>query len=149
MYKRADKMANTKNHTQKVFCSAGKRKRFENPPDPFPLVQFLFYAIRTNTQAKKQKEIPLHRMTGTRGSHVERRKLHLCSAAHLSAATVSDGSKVLVSTPHRLTRPSSMAPSSLYLLPSIVYYTTNRTFLQGFSQNQAHFVRGYASAATL
>lgn len=37
-------------------------------------------------------------MTGTRGSHVERRKLHLCSAAHLSAATVSDGSKVLVST---------------------------------------------------
>lgn len=88
-------------------------------------------------------------MTGTRGSHVERRKLHLCSAAHLSAATVSDGSKVLVSTPHRLTRPSSMAPSSLYLLPSIVYYTTNRTFLQGFSQNQAHFVRGYASAATL
>ena len=124
---------------------AGKRKRFENPPDPFPLVQFLFYAIRTNTQAKKQKEIPLHRMTGTRGSHFElKRELHLCSAAPLSAATVSDGSKVLVFTPHRLARPSSMAPSSLYLLPSIVYYTTNRTFLQVFSQNQARFVRGYA-----
>ena len=42
-----------------------------------------------------------------------------------------------------------MAPSSLYRLPSIVYYTTNRTFLQGFSQKQAHFVRGYALAATL
>lgn len=80
---------------------------------------------------------------------IERRKLHLCSAAPLSAATVSDGSKVLVFTPHRLARPSSMAPSSLYLLPSIVYYTTNRTFLQVFSQNQARFVRGYASAATL
>lgn len=89
-------------------------------------------------------------MTGTRGSHIElKRELHLCSAAPLSAATVSDGSKVLVFTPHRLARPSSMAPSSLYLLPSIMYYTTNRTFLQGFSQNQAHFVRGYASAATL
>lgn len=98
---------------------------------------------------KKQKEIPLHRMTGARGFHVERRKLHLCSAAHSSAATVIDGSKVLVFTPHRLTRSSSMTPSSLYLLPSIMYYTTNRTFLQGFSQNQAHFVRGYASAATL
>ena len=80
---------------------------------------------------------------------IERRKLHLCSAAHSSAATVIDGSKVLVFTPHRLTRSSSMTPSSLYLLPSIIYYTTNRTFLQGFSQNQAHFVRGYASAATL
>ena len=80
---------------------------------------------------------------------IERRKLHLCSAAHSSAATVIDGSKVLVFTPHRLTRSSSMTPSSLYLLPSIMYYTTNRTFLQGFSQNQAHFVRGYASAATL
>ena len=83
---------------------------------------------------KKQKEIPSHRMTGTRGSHIElKRELHLCSAAPLSAATVSDGSKVLVFTPHRLARPSSMAPSSLYLLPSIVYYTTNRTFLQVFS----------------
>lgn len=137
MYKRADKMAYAKkSHSERnVFYPAGKRKRFENPPDPFPLVQFLFYAIRTNTQAKKQKEIPLHRMTGTRGSHVERRKLHLCSAAHSSAATVIDGSKVLVFTPHRLTRSSSMTPSSLYLLPSIMYYTTNRTFLQVFSQN--------------
>lgn len=98
---------------------------------------------------KKQKEIPSHRMTGTRGSHFDRKKLHLCSAAHSSAATVIDGSKVLVFTPHRLTRSSSMTPSSLYLLPSIMYYTTNRTFLQVFSQNQAHFVRGYASAATL
>lgn len=68
---------------RKVFCSAGKRKRFENPPDPFPLVQFLFYAIRTNTQAKKQKEIPLHRMTGTRGSHFDRKK----EAASLQRST--------------------------------------------------------------
>lgn len=44
---------------RKVFYPAGKRKRFENPPDPFPLVQFLFYAIRTNTQAKKAKRNPL------------------------------------------------------------------------------------------
>ncbi len=80
---------------------------------------------------------------------IERRKLHLCSAAQLSAATVIDGSKVLVFTPHRLTRSSSMTPSSLYLLPSVMYYTTNRAFLQGFSQNQAHFVCSYAPAATL
>lgn len=61
MYKRADMMAYAKkSHLErKVFCSAGKRKRFENPPDPFPLVQFLFYAIRTNTQAKKAKRNPL------------------------------------------------------------------------------------------
>lgn len=120
---------------RKVFYPAGKRKRFENPPDPFPIVQFLFYAIRTNTQAKKAKRNPLAPNDRARGFHVERRKLHLCSAAHLSAATVIDGSKVLVSTPHRLTRSSSMTPSSLYLLPSIMYYTTNRTFLQVFSQN--------------
>ena len=79
-------------------------------------------------------------MTGTRGSHIElKRELHLCSAAPLSAATVSDGSKVLVFTPHRLARPSSMAPSSLYLLPSIVYYTTNRTFLQVFFSKSGSF----------
>lgn len=78
-------------------------------------------------------------MTGARGFHVERRKLHLCSAAHLSAATVIDGSKVLVSTPHRLTRSSSMTPSSLYLLPSIMYYTTNRTFLQVFFSKLGSF----------
>lgn len=73
-----------KSHLErKVFYSAGKRKRFENPPDPFPLVQFLFYAIRTNTQAKKQKEIPLHRMTGTRGSHFDRKK----EAASLQRST--------------------------------------------------------------
>ena len=85
---------------------------------------------------KKQKEIPSHRMTGTRGSHFDRKKeaasLQRSSAAHSSAATVIDGSKVLVFTPHRLTRSSSMTPSSLYLLPSIMYYTTNRTFLQVF-----------------
>lgn len=73
-----------KSHLErKVFCSAGKRKRFENPPDPFPLVQFLFYAIRTITQAKKQKEIPSHRMTGTRGSHFDRKK----EAASLQRST--------------------------------------------------------------
>lgn len=70
---------------------------------------------------------------------IERRKLHLCSAAHPSAATVIDGSKVLVFTPHRLTRSSSMTPSSLYLLPSIMYYTTNRTFLQVFFSKSGSF----------
>ena len=75
-------------------------------------------------------------MTGTRGSHIElKRELHLCSAAHPNAATVIDGSKVLVFTPHRLTRSSSMTPSSLYLLPSVMYYTTNRTFARFFSKS--------------
>ena len=152
MYKRADKMANTKNHTQKGrFSVRRERERGSRTRQThFRLYNSYSMQFAQTRKQKKQKEIPSHRMTGTRGSHIElKRELHLCSAAPLSAATVSDGSKVLVFTPHRLARPSSMAPSSLYLLPSIVYYTTNRTFLQVFSQNQARFVRGYGSAATL
>lgn len=151
MYKRADIMAYAKNHTQKGRFSIQRERERGSRTRRTHFRLYNSYSMRfaQTRKQKKQKEIPSHRMTGTRGSHVERRKLHLCSAAHSSAATVIDGSKVLVFTPHRLTRPSSMTPSSLYLLPSIVYYTTNRTFLQGFSQNQAHFVRGYASAATL
>lgn len=146
-------MAYAKNHTQKGRFSIQRERERGSRTRRTHFRLYNSYSMRfaqtRKQKSKKVKRNPLAPMTGTRGSHVERRKLHLCSAAHLSAAAVSDGSKVLVSTPHRLTRPSSMAPSSLYLLPSIMYYTTNRTFLQGFSQNQAHFVRSYASAATL
>lgn len=123
-----------KNHTQKGrFSIQRERERGSRTRRThFRLYNSYSMQFAQIRKQKKQKEIPLHRMTGARGFHVERRKLHLCSAAHLSAATVIDGSKVLVSTPHRLTRSSSMTPSSLYLLPSIMYYTTNRTFLQGF-----------------
>lgn len=153
MYKRADIMAYAKNHTQKGRFSIQRERERGSRTRRTHFRLYNSYSMRfaqtRKQKSKKVKRNPLAPMTGTRGSHVERRKLHLCSAAHLSAATVSDGSKVLVFTPHRLTRSSSMTPSSLYLLPSIMYYTTNRTFLQVFSQNQAHFVRGYASAATL
>lgn len=146
-------MAYAKNHTQKGRFSIQRERERGSRTRRTHFRLYNSYSMRfaqtRKQKSKKVKRNPLAPMTGTRGSHVERRKLHLCSAAHLSAATVSDGSKVLVSTPHRLTRSSSMTPSSLYLLPSIMYYTTNRTFLQVFSQNQAHFVRGYASAATL
>lgn len=152
MYKRADMMAYAKNRTSKGrFSVRRERERGSRTRQThFRLYNSYSMQFAQTRKQKKQKEIPSHRMTGTRGSHIElKMELHLCSAAPLSAATVSDGSKVLVFTPHRLARPSSMAPSSLYLLPSIVYYTTNRTFLQVFSKNQARFVRGYASAATL
>lgn len=136
MYKRADIMAYAKNHTQKGRFSIQRERERGSRTRRTHFRLYNSYSMRfaqtRKQKSKKVKRNPLAPMTGTRGSHVERRKLHLCSAAHLSAAAVSDGSKVLVSTPHRLTRPSSMAPSSLYLLPSIMYYTTNRTFCKVF-----------------
>lgn len=122
MYKRADIMAYAKNHTQKGRFSIQRERERGSRTRRTHFRLYNSYSMRfaqtRKQKSKKVKRNPLAPMTGTRGSHVERRKLHLCSAAHLSAAAVSDGSKVLVSTPHRLTRPSSMAPSSLYLLPS-------------------------------
>lgn len=57
MYKRADKMAYAKITLRKEgFLFGGKEVR--DPPDPFPLVQFLFYAIRTNVQVKNKKKSP-------------------------------------------------------------------------------------------
>ena len=94
---------------------------------------------------KKQKEIPSHRITGTRGSHFDRKK----EAASLQRSTFKCRNR------HWRVEGFGVYSAPAYkaiiddTVESIMYYTTNRTFLQGFSQKQAHFVRGYALAATL
>ena len=116
------------------FLFGGKEKEVREPARPISACTILILCNSHKHASKKSKKKSPRTEWPVQGvlTLIERRKLHLCSAAHSSAATVIDGSKVLVFTPHRLTRSSSMTPSSLYLLPSIMYYTTNRTFLQVF-----------------
>lgn len=67
MYKREQTIKQNPERKNVLFVGCWQEEA-KDQPDPLPLVQFLFYAIRTNVQAKRQKEFPLLRMTGTRGS---------------------------------------------------------------------------------
>ena len=147
----------SKDATGSVWCTSVSKNIEQNPErkkdllvgcwqeeakdQPDPIAACTILILRNSHECaseKDKKNSPCSEWPkqGALNTYWNRRKeLRFSSAAHLSAATVSDGSKVLVSTLHRHTRPSSIAPSSLYLLPSIMYYTTNRTFLQVFSQN--------------
>lgn len=58
MYKRGQECQTKTSKGKKVLLVGCWREEAKDPPNPVPLVQFLFYAIRTNMQAEKQKKMP-------------------------------------------------------------------------------------------
>lgn len=144
MYKRADIMAYAKNHTQKGRFSIQRERERGSRTRRTHFRLYNSYSMRfaqtRKQKSKKVKRNPLAPMTGTRGSHVERRKLHLCSAAHLSAAAVSDGSKVLVSTPGVYSAPAYKAiiDGTVESIPPAFYnvlYHKSHFFARFFSKS--------------
>lgn len=145
-------MAYAKNHTQKGrFSIRRERERGSRTRQThFRLYNSYSMQFAQTRKQKKQKEIPSHRMTGTRGSHFDRKK----EAASLQRSTFKcrnrhwrvEGFGVYSAPAYK-----AIIDGTVESIPLAFYNVLYRKshFLQGFSQNQAHFVRGYASAATL